>query len=76
MIAKAQSVKSRVTHPSAFSSLPDTANLQAYEMPFVPSKLLQEKGTDENKCRPKQWYFGRLWLARAANDETPSLELW
>lgn len=76
MIAKAQSGNPRVIHPSAFSSLPDTANLLAYEMPFVPSKLLQEKGTDENKCRQTQWHFGRLWLARAANDETPTLELW
>lgn len=43
-------------------------------MPFVPSNWLQEKETDENKCRQTQWHFGRLWLARAANDETPTLE--
>ena len=76
MIAKAQSGKPRIIHPSAFSSLPDTANLLAYEMPSVPSNWLQEKETDENKCRQTQWHFGRLWLARAANDETPTLELW
>ena len=74
MIAKAQSVISRFTSPGAFSTSSDTANLQAYEMPSVPSNVVQEKGTDQNKCRQTQLHFGRLWLARAADEETPTLE--
>jgi len=43
-------------------------------MPSVPSNVVQEKGTDQNKCRQTQLHFGRLWLARAADEETPTLE--